>query len=148
MRPLPPAVRRHHRSAWSVSRLALAVAFLAATACVRHGRADKGAENDNLPMPVPEFVYVNVENHNTSDVIVALVAPNGQTLRMGTVTGASSGVLRFPGRYIAGSAPLHLTARAIGGRTEVRSERFTVQPGQQVSWTLETSLQRSSLAVY
>ena len=121
----------------------------ALTACPHRSRATgPEAEDESAAMPVPEFVYVAVDNHNWGDVIVWLINSAGQGIRLGTVTAASSTTLRFPGRYIAGSQAVRLQARAIGGRTTVYSERFTVIPGQQVTWTLESSLARSSLAVY
>ena len=147
MRSLLPPAHRHRRPRSPLSRVAFLAAFLVATsACARHGRA-RSADED-APEPVPEFVLVSVENHNTSDVIVWLVQPDGLTTRIGSVAGSSNAVLQFRGRYIEGGASLQLIARPIGGVTAVRSERFTVHPGQQVTWTLETSLQRSSLSVY
>ena len=132
--------------------LLLMLALLAGTtsACARRAKAGGGAEagEEDGPMPIPEFVFVAVENHNWADVVISIISPAGQTTRLGTVTAGSSATLRFPGRYIAGSSPLQLQAKPIGGRAVLLSERFSVQPGQQVAWTLESSLQRSSLAVY
>lgn len=145
---LPPPVRRRRRPPSPLSRrLALLVAFVATAACAHHARPKTAADDEDAPMPIPEFVYVTVENHNFNDVIIWLVQPDGMTSRIGTVTGSSNAVLKFRGIYIVGGG-LQLIARPIGGRQAVRSERFSVQPGQQVSWTIETSLQRSSLAVY
>lgn len=147
MRSLLPLAHRRRRLPSSLSRLAFLAAFLSVAACAHHRRAKNGAEDDE-PLPVPEFVMVSVENHNWSDVIVWLVQADGMTTRIGTVSGSSNAVLQFRGSYITGGGSLQLLARPVGGRTSLRSERFTVQPGQQVMWTIETSLARSSLAVY
>ena len=145
MRPLPSLHRR--RSPLFFYRTALLVALLATAACARRGRVGDG-DDDEAPEPLPEFVIVSVENHNWSDVIISIVQGSSQPVRLGIVTGATNAVLRFPGTYIANSQVLQLLARPVGGRSLLRSERFTVQPGQQVTWTLESSLERSSLAIY
>ena len=145
MHPLPSPHRR--RAPLYFYRVALLAASLATAACARRGRVG-GGDDDDAPVPLPEFVIVSIENHNWSDVIISIAPGSGQPVRLGIVTGATNAVLRFPGSYIANSQVLQLLARPVGGRSLLRSERFTVQPGQQVTWTLESSLQRSSLAVY
>jgi len=124
----------------------------ATSACLHRAKpGEAGAAEEDAPIPLPEFVFVNVDNRNFSDVVVSIVPSPGdgaQAFRIGNASGNSKTTLRFPGRYIAASAPLQLQAKAVGGRSVLLSERFTVQPGQQVSWTLETSFARSSLAVY
>jgi hypothetical protein len=128
---------------------------LLAAACARQPRVEApGAvaeqqepeENDSA-VPLPEFVFVSVENHNWNDVVVSLVNSGGQRLRLGTVTAGATTTLRFPGSYIAGAQRLQLSAKAVGGRATVLSEGCAVGAGQQVTWTLESSLQRSSLSV-
>lgn len=144
--PTTPLATRLRRAAL-LCLTALMVGALGA--CPRRSHAPApDAEDESGTMPIPEFVFVAVDNHNWGDVIVWLVNSGGQRVRLGTVTAGSSATLRFPGSYIAGSQALQLQARAIGGRAGVTSERFTVMPGQQVVWTLESSLGRSSLAVY
>jgi hypothetical protein len=91
---------------------------------------------------------LEIDNRNWSDVVVILIRNNGQRTRIGTVNAATKAVLRLPGHYLQGSATLQLVARPIGGWGEYRSERFVVQRGQEVVWTLESGLERSSLAVY
>jgi hypothetical protein len=95
----------------------------------------------------PRFVLVSVENHNWSDVVVSVVR-DGASNRIGTVTAASNAVLRLPGHFIEGSTPLQLIAHPIGDRASYRSQPFVVQAGQQITWTLENGLARSSLAVF
>lgn len=146
MRLRPSASRRvAPRHARVLLAVLLAVATVATTTACRHGAKPPG---DEAVAPLPEFVFVSVENHNWSDVVVSLIRGDGQPLRLGTVTAAQSAVLRFPGRYVAGSVQLQLLAKPVGGFSTLRSQRFTVQPGQSVTWTLENSLERSSLAVY
>lgn len=96
--------------------------------------------------PLPEFVFVTVENRHSSDVVVTLVH-DGQSSRLGLVSGSSQTTLRFPGTYIANSASLRLSARAIGGNSSYQTGHFVVQPGQSVILTLESQLSRSSFSV-
>lgn len=142
---VPTSARRWRRRA---TLLGVALFTLVALAGCWHRARVAEPDDESAAMPVPEYVFVNVENHNWGDVVVSLINSGGQRIRLGTVAAASSATLRFPGSYIASSQAVQLQARAIGGRAVVNSERFTVGPGQQVTWTLETSLARSSLAVY
>ena len=109
--------------------------------------ADAAADSASA-VPLPDFVYVSVENRNTSDVIVWVEGADGRVTRIGTATASRGTTLQFPGSFIAASARLHLRARLVGGRGTLRSEGFTVQPGQQVVWTLENALRRSMVSVY
>src|SRR5467141_1122597 len=43
---------------------------------------------------------------------------------------------------------IRLFGDPIGGRDHAETERIVVQPGQQIEWTLEPELRRSSVAVY
>ena len=153
---LAPHTLRGARRFFCIALLLVGGPLLAAAACARQPRVEAapGAvaeqqepeENDST-VPLPEFVFVSVENHNWNDVVVSLVNSGGQRLRLGTVTAGATTTLRFPGSYIAGAQRLQLSAKAVGGRTTVLSEGFAVGAGQQVTWTLESSLQRSSLSV-
>ena len=140
----PPRPRLALRLARALLAALLAVAATAATAC-RHRAA---SPEESIEEPVPEFVFVSIENHNWGDVVVSLVRADGTLFRMGTVTAGRSVMLRFPGSYIANSATLQLMAKPVGGFSLLRSQRFSMQPGQQVVWTIENSLDRSSLAIY
>jgi hypothetical protein len=127
----------------------LATLMAAAFGCARRvpvGSTPADAE-PAATSPLPEFVYVSVENRHSSDVVVTLVR-NGQSSRLGLVSGSSSATLRFPGTYIASSASLQLAARAIGGSGSYQTGQFNVQPGQSIMLTLESQLPRSSFAVF
>jgi hypothetical protein len=149
--------RRPHRRASHVAALAVAVALAISTgaACFhrRSGEssgasAEEAEEAAQEAVRLPEYVFVDVQNRNSSDVTVHLIQANGQPLRIGNVPGSTNATLRFPGRLIAGGSSLRLTARSLGGSDFVTSDRFVVQPGQQVVWSLESALRRSSVAVY
>lgn len=132
--------RRPHRGLV----LAVALATIVMVGCAHPKKAP--ADEASTEVVLPEFVFVAVENHNYNDVVVSLVTNDGRVQRIGQVSGSTNLTLRFPGRMLASGPTLQLIARA--GKSEVRSERFVLHPGQQVTWTLETSLQRSTIAVY
>ncbi len=141
------------RAACSVrARAAIALLIVLAAAALGCARrvpvGDAPAETAaSAPAPLPAFVYVSVENRHSSDVVVTLVR-GGQSSRLGLVSGSSSSTLRFPGTYIANSASLQLSARALGGGSSYQTGHFNVQPGQSITLTLESQLSRSSYAVY
>jgi hypothetical protein len=131
-------------------RSSAALLLVATSGCARHTTVDGAtpapASGGRTPAASAQIVLA-VENHSWSDIVVSVLR-NGHAHRLGTVTGASNAVLRFPAYYGEASTPLQLLAHPIGDPTVYRSERFVVLPGQQITWTLENSLVRSSLAVY
>jgi hypothetical protein len=68
-------------------------------------------------------------------------------VRLGTARGLTNTELSFPSAYARGGAALVLIAAPIGSNDRFASERFFVQPGQEVSWTLEARLAQSSISV-
>ena len=91
-------------------------------------------------------VLVHVENHFRGDVIVYLVVGT-QRVRLGTVTALRSEEFTFPWRRLQGSGVTRLLAHPLAARS-FASDPLSVQPGQSISWTLESELERSSLTVY
>jgi hypothetical protein len=128
--------------------LSLALTTLA-TGCslLPGGKSGKKTQPVSYREPVPEFVVVSVQNHNWSDVVVEL-AHSGQRTRLGQVTAATDAKLKFPSRFVSGAQSVRLIAKPIGSPQAFVSESFVVRPGQNVEWTLEQGLGRSSLAVY
>lgn len=94
---------------------------------------------------IPQFVDVQVANHNWADVVVYLNHGATRT-RLGSVGTARASEFRFPASYAHGTS-VTLLVTPIGSPTRFESERFTVQPGQTVYWTIESTLVRSSLMI-
>jgi hypothetical protein len=92
-------------------------------------------------------VALRVVNHTDLDVVIYLVHDGART-RVGTVTAASSTVFFFSGRSLGQGREIRLLGDPIGGRDHAETEQIIVQPGQQIEWTLERDLRRSSVAVY
>jgi hypothetical protein len=128
--------------------LLIAGTLMAALACL-----NQGCRLTSRSQPTPADPYADtttaidleVTNHNWNDVVV-YVRHGGIRTRLGTVGTAKSIVLRFPRTY-AYAAPISLIAAPIGNPSSFESERFIVQSGQSVFWTVENSLQRSSLMI-
>jgi hypothetical protein len=123
--------------------LVLGLVVIAAPACgllfSRHDEPKVSAQNAET--------VVEVESHHWSDVIVYLMNGN-QSERLGTAIGVSTTRFSVPYRHIANGGRLRLRAHAIGGQGSFTSEDVVIQPGQSVKWTLESDLNRSSMAVY
>ena len=92
-------------------------------------------------------VVVTVHNNYRSDITVYVIG-DGQPIRVGTATAATTTTFDVPARLLGQGRQLRLRADPIGGRAVYTSELVRVGPGQRVDWTLETDLNRSSVAVY
>lgn len=97
--------------------------------------------------PAQGEIALNVTNHNFLDVVVYVVH-DGQQTRVGTVTGSSSAVFYLPARLLGQGREIRLLGHPIGGTNLAQTETIVVQPGQYISWTLETDLRRSSVGVF
>ncbi|HZA92562.1 MAG TPA: S9 family peptidase [Gemmatimonadales bacterium] len=91
-------------------------------------------------------VSVEVENHNSSDITVYLVT-SGLPQRLGMVTAMSTASFAFRAQRLNTAGSIRLRALPVAG-TAHTSEPILVQPGQTISWTLQTDLDTSSWTVY
>lgn len=125
----------------TINRLLIFPALvLAITACGRPRTAP------DLAGPLPSSL-LHIDNHHWLDVEI-YVEHDGQRSRLGTVTATSSHDFTFPRGMLGQLGVIRLIADPIGSRSGVVSDEIAVKPGMRVSWTLESHLQRSSLAVY
>ena len=92
-------------------------------------------------------IAIRVDNHNFLDVTIHLIH-NGQRIRIRMVTGSSSATFFVNSRVIGRGGDIRLLGDPVGSPGQVVTETLQVQPGQYIEWTLETDLQRSSVAVY
>lgn len=109
--------------------------------CARH-RADDEA----TPESRPEIALV-VENHHWSDVIVS-VLHDGVLERIGLATAVKTSTFIIPSRRLGTSGLIRLRGHAVGAPDDHTTDAFVVQPGQEIQWTLESDLARSSVAVH
>ena len=103
---------------------------------------------DSPPKPAPLHadVLVEVENHNWSDITIYLMT-GGLPQRVGMVTALTTASFALPSHRLHTAGSVRLRALPVAGQP-FTSEDILVQPGQAITWTLESDLDRSSLAVY
>jgi hypothetical protein len=92
-------------------------------------------------------IVVEVESHHWSDIVIYLMNGN-QSERLGMVTGLSTKQFMVPFRKLTSGGKARLRAYAVGGAGSITSEDLLTQPGQWIKWTLESDLERSSLAIH
>ena len=119
--------------------LTLACLALATVGCWRHRTKAYGA--------VPSEWSLTIENHHWLDVEVS-VLHGGQSTRIGLVTAASSQTFVLPTYLLGPGGDIRLAATPIGGGRGVATQLITIGGGQSVEWTLERSLNTSSLSVH
>ena len=88
-----------------------------------------------------------VENHHWNDVIVYLLH-DGVADRLGLATAVKTSTFVIPSRRLGTAGVIQLRGHAVGAPDSHTTEVFTVQPGQEIQWTLESDLSRSSVAVH
>jgi hypothetical protein len=119
--------------------LILPALLLVVNACSRH--------KTSAPATPAEPSLLHVENHHWLDVDV-YVFHDGQRSRLGTVTAASSKDFVFPRSMVGSTRQVRLIADPVGSSSGTATDPITLRPGTRVNWTLESSLDRSSLTVY
>jgi hypothetical protein len=131
-------VRRRRGKAW---RAALGALVLTGLGC--HGRSEPSAGPPDPSTPV----VLEVENHVQGDVLVYLRHGN-QNIRLGTVTGLGTATFTFPWHQMGITGSSTLVARPFAGSRVYNSEPLVLQPGQSLKLTVESDLDRSSVAVW
>ena len=119
-----------------VARVVSALLLLT-PACARHSAAGMGDDD----------IVLVVENHHWTDVVVS-VLHDGVVDRIGMVTAVKTSTLVIPGRRLGLFGMIRLRAHAVGAPDDHTSESFPIRPGQEITWTLESDLAGSSIAVH
>ena len=101
---------------------------------------------DTAPAP-DEGWTLTVINHHWLDVSVYVISDGGRS-HIALVAATQTESFELPARMITGGRLIIVEANPIGANRTVRTERLAVQGGQRVEWTLETGLERSTVAVY
>lgn len=128
------------RASYTACLLAL-FAVLFAGCGGRHDVEDEPEADPQAPTPL------TVANNHWLDVVV-FVFHDGEMSRVGTVTAASSTNFFLPAWMIGQTRNIRLLADPIGSTQGIGTEVIHVQPGQFIEWRLESSLARSTVAVY
>jgi hypothetical protein len=128
--------RRAEGLAWLLVALILCLA-----GCARHG-AESGAAAESRA----EIALV-VENHHWNDVVVS-VLHDGVVERIGLATAVKTTTFVIPSRRLGAAGLIRLRGHPVGSPDDHTTDAFLVQPGQEIQWTLESDLARSSVAVH
>jgi hypothetical protein len=131
----------------SLRLVAALCVLLADTGCFVFNRHHTEGRESRVGGGSAGEIALNVTNHNFLDVVV-YVQHDGQQTRVGTVTGSSSAIFYLPARLLGQGREIQLLGHPIGGTDLARTETIVLQPGQYITWTLETDLRRSSVGVY
>lgn len=110
-------------------------------------RAKPGEPANPAAVQFTEPVILDVTNHNWLDVTVYVVYGSQRT-RLLTVTATHGGSAIVPLHALRPSGEIRLMAHAVGDPTPFLSETIFAKSGMTITWTLETDLKRSSLAVW
>lgn len=131
----------------SLGVLALACGAIVASACAHHRGLDPTATeltSDAIPL---DTVFLEIENHNWSDVVV-FIDHDGRVDRFADVTAAKNVTLRIPPRLQGETGAVKLLVRRIGGTDSYTSPSISVRTGSTVRFTIEDVLARSSVGVW
>ena len=132
---------RPQRSERWTARILLVLVLLGSSGCARHG-----TESDPAPESRAEVALV-VEDHHWNDVII-YVLHDGVADRIGLATAVKTSTFIIAGRRLGTSGLVQLRGHAVGAPDYHTTDAFVVRPGQEIEWTLESDLARSSVAVH
>ena len=120
----------------------LILVLLATMACARHG-----ADSETGAPPAAAEIVLLIDNHHWNDVIIS-VLHDGVVDRVGLATAVKVSTFAVPSRRLGTSGIIRLRAQAVGAPDDHTTDVIPIQPGQQIDWTLESDLARSSVAVH
>jgi hypothetical protein len=130
----------HPKRAAQTAGLSLLMA-LTVLGCRKRDAETRPAPDPNTPVPV------QIESHFMGDVTIYLVRGSLRQ-RLGMVTALGTAEFTFPWRWLSQSGSSRLMAYPVAGARAQLSEPLIMQQGQWIKWTLESDLDRSSIAVY
>ena len=84
-------------------------------------------------MPGAQRTTVRVENQSWSEMVVYAVRGGSQRIRLGSVPGVTTRVLRLPENMVWSATPLQFIADPIGSSRAPITNEITVHPGDQVT---------------
>lgn len=126
------------------STIALALLLLAgAQGCVGRHTLQPPARKIDAGDPIE----LAIDNRHWADVRVYVVH-DGSTTRVGMVPASSAVTFPLPRYLIGQSGEIRLIADPVAAFQKLVSDVVVVKPGQQVVWTLDNALAKSTIAVY
>lgn len=128
------------------SRILLS-AFLGFYALLGCAQARPGDSAKPASVEFTQPVKLDVTNHNWLDVTVYVVYGSQRT-RLLTVTATQGASAIVPLHALRLGGEIRLLAHAVGDPSRFLSEPIVARSGMTITWTLESDLKRSSLAVW
>lgn len=126
--------------------LAMCVAILTSVPACSHSVPVKGLENPEvLVQAVP--VRLEVENHNWADVILYVVHDGVQT-RFTQVAAAHNISVEIPESLQGQMGVIQIAARRLGGTDSYISQAISLRGNTAVRFTIESTLNHSSVGVW
>jgi hypothetical protein len=116
--------------------------LMATLGCAPH----RTSSDDTGGRATSEIALV-IDNHHWNDVVIS-VLHDGVADRIGLATAVKISTFTIPSRRLGTSGIIRLRAHAVGAPDDHTTDAIPVQPGQQIDWTLESDLARSSVAVH
>ena len=139
---------RHLRR--SLAALTLSLAAGTIVGCAAHRRPpspEASSSSDDAGTRPFENLVLEIENHNWSDIVV-FVLHDGLASRLTQVTAGRSVSVPLRPQHIGAMGTLRLAVHPIGGSSDYTSESVSLRTGNTVRLTVESSVGRSSIAVW
>jgi hypothetical protein len=131
---------RSYKTLTSLGVIALWAAAVSGAAC--------GGKSDTEEVsPSSGEIAVRIESHYWSDATIS-ISRGGAWNRIGLAGANKSSSFVVPYRQFGSSQTARLKADPVGGDPTFVSEAVSVRPGVLIVWTLESTLDRSSIATY
>lgn len=120
-----------------------ALLLLAGAAGCAFGRGREGATD-----AVSQTEWsLTVTNRHWLDVDIHVIT-DGLRAHVGSVRAVAAATYVLPPRLVGAGRSVRFEARAVGSPARATSEALVVRPGQHVEWTLQSGLDRSSIAIW
>jgi hypothetical protein len=129
-----------HRTAY-----ALCIVFAGFLPACSHSIPVKDYTEPEAPPPAP--VVLEVENHNWADVVLYVVHDGIQT-RFAQIAAAHNVSMEIPPNLQGQMGIIKIAARRIGGTDSFVSQAISLRGNSAVRFTIESSLNHSSVGVW
>ncbi len=138
---------RHLRRSFVALVLGVAAGTIVGCAAHRGGSSSPSALASEDSAPPLDSLVLEIENHNWSDIVVYALH-DGMLSRLTQVTAGRSVSVPLLPHHVGAMGMLRLAVHPIGGSSDYTSETVSLRTGSTVRLTVESSVSRSSVAVW
>ena len=135
---------------WILSLIAfgtLTVGFLLTGASACHRSSALEEKSPKTEITSKDTVILEVENHNWADVVIYILV-DGKRYRFLQVEGAKDVSKEIPVSLQGSMGRLRFAIHRIGSQDEYVTELVSLRTGKTIRLTIESDLQRTSIAVF